>query len=1065
MKVSRAARPESAVTEAGSYDVTLKLDTGTHTSRINQLLVTRDEQMLISVGEKSLRIWNMETRRLQRMLMAQGGRAPGGIVRAALSPDDRFVVVLAWRDPPGSHGELDRDTDVRVFELSTGNLHAHFPFSGTLHDIDFSPDGTYIALVGSPREKTRRRYLQVLESAALLESGGVMPASVATSTLIEDDHDALAPTHVRFVPAQPGTAAGYQIVVAAGCQQNERGSKYSGQLQWYSLARPGTLLKLTAARETEEQLVPGGLAVSRDFVIVTGDLNRAFCHDHSGKLIAAIDTRSVPAAPAFSPDGRQLVLGQKGDSALVEVSVYDVALGQFRLRSTYHGHDAQVMAACLLRHGGAVSAGGDQNAIHFWSPVRFEAEQTGVIKGVGRAIHAVGIRADDEIALGNYDDLRSADGSIVLQRLFSLRDMTLRPLSIHDSAGFQRAQIAAGDKRLELKSHLTRQSLYLVPHQQDLLDALPLEDAAVTTFGFTPNGMVIVGANDGTLQAAVPDARRRRMKSARYLVGHTAAVLDHAAGRKWLVTAGADQVVRLWCMDDLKAGGTADLYPALNLFVGSDDEWVIWSKSGYYNASQRGDRRFGFQVDRGPDKEAVYFSSDRFIKALFRPDVIQAIVACGSEERALAELQQQGHPVPPLEIERILPPIVELEENGLAATSGEIRLAFTAGTLSAEAAITRVWVVHNERFAWESRTPRKTYRIRLPLLPGRNTIKVLAENESTKSQPLILAVTGPRSSKASAGRGVRHAARSSRGGRAAAGGGPGKHALHAVNTIMGDGTNAVPDNGVLHLLAVGVSRLKKPRPDKGYNNLHFADEDAIAIYNALARARFSDALEKAGRPLNRAFRSVEATILLNEQATRAAILAAIGRISGRIRSAARKEAAQRDVLFVFLSGHGVRLTDTKSHDQELFFWNYDLDFDHLGRTGLSLIDLGKQITSVPADVVLATDACHSGLAGGEVARGLDPNELAKRIYAINERGMYILNAARSEELAIESGRKDFDHGVFTKSILETLQVDRSVSMMELIASVQQRVEYYTNRQQTPICRLYGDLLPLTIYER
>ena len=77
-----------------------------------------------------------------------------------------------------------------------------------------------------------------------------------------------------------------------------------------------------------------------------------------------------------------------------------------------------------------------------------------------------------------------------------------------------------------------------------------------------------------------------------------------------------------------------DLYPALNLFVGSDDEWVIWSNSGYYNASQRGDRRFGYHLNRGPDKEAVFFSSDRFIRAFFRPDIIQAIVQYGSEEQS-----------------------------------------------------------------------------------------------------------------------------------------------------------------------------------------------------------------------------------------------------------------------------------------------------------------------------------------------------------------------------------------------------------------------------------------------
>ena len=277
--------------------------------------------------------------------------------------------------------------------------------------------------------------------------------------------------------------------------------------------------------------------------------------------------------------------------------------------------------------------------------------------------------------------------------------------------------------------------------------------------------------------------------------------------------------------------------------------------------------------------------------------------------------------------------------------------------------------------------------------------------------------------------------------------------------------NAVPDNGILYLLAVGVSDLKHPRPDKDFDNLRFAHVDAIAIYNAFARSKLSGTLDKQAPLQNKAFKSVEATILLNEKATRAAILKAVDKICARIRKRARTRASQRDVFLVFLSGHGVRRTDARTHEQELYFWNHDLDFENTRGTGLSLIDLGRKITAVPADVILTTDACHSGMAGSDVVKGLDPNELAKRIYAINERGMYILNAARSQELALESGRKDIQHGIFTKSILETLRLQSEVNMLELIASVQQRVQYYTDREQTPICRMYGDLLPLVVYQR
>ncbi len=648
--------------------------------------------------------------------------------------------------------------------------------------------------------------------------------------------------------------------------------------------------------------------------------------------------------------------------------------------------------------------------------------------------------------------------------------MTLNALSIHDSTDFQRAQSRAGEQWLELR--LTEGSAYLdlLPDHQALTDDLFAGQSDITTFGFTPKRTIVIGGGDGTLQVAPRGADGRYKPPERYLVGHTAPIRDHAASGRWLVTAGADQIIRLWCLEDVEQDAKADLYPALNLFVGSDDEWVIWSRSGYYNASQRGDRRFGYHVNRGPDKEAVYFSSDRFIKAFFRPDIIQAILEYGSDERAFAELAKREHDAAPIDVEQILPPIVELAENGILATPEKVTLTFTVEVLNPAAPATRVWIVRNEQFAWESEKPRKKYRVTLPLLPGRNRFKILAENEAAKSTPLIYTIMGPSPRKRSQKTARQDVAAPSgasfsRSGLSEARGSKSKTPRSGPNTILGDGQDALPGNGILYMLAVGVSDLEKPRPDKGFNSLHFAHEDAIAVYNAFAKSRLSGSLDKEVPLRNKAFQSIEATILLNQQATKAAILKAADRICSRIKKRAKQRGSQRDVFLVFLSGHGVRRTDPRTHEQELYFWNYDLNFENTRGTGLSLIELGRKITSVPADVILTTDACHSGLAGSDVVKGLDPNELAKRIYAINERGMYILNAARSDELAIESSRKDIQHGVFTKSILETLHLGKDVNMLNLIASVQQRVQYYTNREQTPICRTYGDLLPLVVYQK
>jgi uncharacterized caspase-like protein len=181
------------------------------------------------------------------------------------------------------------------------------------------------------------------------------------------------------------------------------------------------------------------------------------------------------------------------------------------------------------------------------------------------------------------------------------------------------------------------------------------------------------------------------------------------------------------------------------------------------------------------------------------------------------------------------------------------------------------------------------------------------------------------------------------------------------------------------------------------------------------------------------------------------------------------EGMQRDVLFVFLSGHGIRNWDAS----ELYFWNYDLNFDSktIVETGLSFTEIGRKLSEFPAvDIILVIDACKSGTAVKNVGE-IDPNELAKQIYSINERGMYILSAARSGELAWED--IDVGHGFFTQSILDKLRKSRtgeSINMLGLIDSVQSGVQgymrhYKRGNYQTPVCRMYGDLLPLTIYKK
>jgi hypothetical protein len=515
------------------------------------------------------------------------------------------------------------------------------------------------------------------------------------------------------------------------------------------------------------------------------------------------------------------------------------------------------------------------------------------------------------------------------------------------------------------------------------------------------------------------------------LVGHSGRVIDHAASDKWLVTGGDDQIIRIWYIKDVEENTTTDLQPALNLFIGSDDEWVIWSKSGYYMASQNGDRYLGYHVNRGAEREALFFASDRFRSVFFRPDIIQAIIVHGSEERVSAKEAESQISITPIDVAEILPPIIELNKDGVVETQGgkEGFVTFTLNLESHGKRITRLCVLRNGRLIYVKPNPssRKISISQLPLLPGKNRFKIFAENQDDQSRPIK---SNP-----------------------------------IEQTITGLGRYDEQDlleNGMLYILAIGVSKGKnlKERASAAKGDvleLSYAHRDAEAIYNMFAND-------------NKAFEGVEKTLLVNEQATLGNISQAVNEICEKINKSVeervtKRERAKRDVLLVFLSGHGVY----RRKDQQLYFWNYDFDYEDLDHTGLSFMELGEMITSLPAELVLMTDACHSGMAGSDILkslnsdqRGIDPNELATRIYGINESDMYIFNAARRGEYAQEG--PSIEHGFFTRAILDTLlsRTDRAVTMIGLIDQVQWRVP---KDKQHPVCRMYGDLLPLEIYKR
>jgi uncharacterized caspase-like protein len=185
-------------------------------------------------------------------------------------------------------------------------------------------------------------------------------------------------------------------------------------------------------------------------------------------------------------------------------------------------------------------------------------------------------------------------------------------------------------------------------------------------------------------------------------------------------------------------------------------------------------------------------------------------------------------------------------------------------------------------------------------------------------------------------------------------------------------------------------------------------------------------------------------LLVNEQATKANILAALDTI--------RKEISPADTLFFFYSSHGVG--DAQGHT---YFVTFDTVIDELSTTALPMQLIKDKLENFGCEnVILLADTCHSG-----GAKSLDrPHEESfnKLLRAANQKTrIAILTSSRTHESSLES--PEWSHGVFTYYLLEGLSgqsdnypADGQVSVTELFDYLLVAVPRATDRAQHPSAR-------------
>jgi len=467
----------------------------------------------------------------------------------------------------------------------------------------------------------------------------------------------------------------------------------------------------------------------------------------------------------------------------------------------------------------------------------------------------------------------------------------------------------------------------------------------------------------------------------------------------------------------------SDGHELLALYAHADRKrWVLWTPSGYYDASAGGESLAGWHLNRSAADNSDFFPLNQFRERFFRPDVIDQVLNTLDEDLALAQANASAQ----REEERrradeFLPPVLEAIDapDSFASPVLDLRLRVRSAS-DAPLRRLRLWINGRVPAAadWQQQTgPDGELRLRLLRLPSQDSVlRVLADNRHGSSLPLQI----PLHWASAAGPATRTAGLNARA------------TATATATATASSSNELPR---LWLLSVGVSRFADPAMPA----LRYAHLDAQAFADTLRQQQ------------GRAYREVGTRVLTDQQADRDSILAGLQWLQAQM--------TEGDVGMVFLAGHGFTL----GADHRYYYGSHDAVLEHLPETGVPYKAIQDTLVALNlrgggSRAVFFIDTCHAGQAPLPVranAVRLSNGDAMAQELSRPESQVLVFASSRGDQLSWEY--PDAGHGAYTAALLEGLDKrwkadpygQGQVTYKGLDAWVSVRVPALTKGQQTP----------------
>jgi WD40 repeat protein len=932
----------------------LRIETGMHTAAIIRIGIDAANRFLVTASpDKTARVWEFPSGHLLRVLRPPiGAGNEGKLYSIAISPDGQTVAAGGWTSPDGLN------TNIYIFDRESGRLLRRITdLPNVVNHLVYSRDGRYVA-------------------ATLGRNNGLRVYQTASYTQVGEDRDYGADSF----------SADFDVANRLVT------TSYDGFIRLYEVggnASSGRGLSLVAKQKAE-----GG---SRPFDV------------------------------KFSSDGSRLAVGFRGSTKVNVLSGRDLSLLYVPDPSGLSWGDLFTVAwsvdGSFLYASGTVEAANNRRFIRAWTNSGRDGYRDILLDATSTILHLLPLH-DGGVVYGAFDPAFGALDESGRQTLFTAsgiadyRAMLQGFLLSADGEtvqfgyelfGKSPARFSLAERRLNVPPQpATKGAVRLQP---------PITEAkglAVTgwkdTYEPKLNGqpLKLDSYEMSRSHAIAPDASSFLLGTEYYIrlfdrtgkelwqtpVPVPAWGVNISADGRLAVAAYGDGTIRWYRMTDGQE--------LLAFFPHRDQtRWVLWTPSGYYDASPGAEDLIGWHINNGPDQAADFFPVAQFRDTYYRPDVIAKVLQTGDEARAL-ELanQESGRKQQEANIAQQLPPVVEIisPPDGSEVSTGEITVRYRIRTPSGEP-VTDVKTLLDGRPADARELAHETTAegeraLQLTLPEHDSAVTIIAQNRFSESVPATVQLKWRK---------------------------PMRRNLKIVDRTAAKSGIIMPK---LYILTIGVSRYANEK-----FNLKFADKDAGDFVNVMLAQK--DLL----------YRDVVIKKLVNKQATMITILKGLSWI--------RKETTSNDVAMIFFAGHGIN-----DQNNDYFFCPHKFDPEDMLSTGVSFNIFKSVVSTIAGKALFFMDTCHSGNSLGLAPRRslLDINKVINELSSA-QNGVVVFSASTGSESAFE--RDDWNNGAFTEALVEGLNGAAdllnkgSITCATLNVYIAERVKELTGGQQHP----------------